>query len=185
MYGIGEKATDSYGRRCLMARRLIERGVRFVQLFINGQIWDNHANIARDLPQACERTDKPVAGLLADLRQRGLLDQTLVLWTGEFGRLPIAQLDSNKSFDTAGRDHNKNAFTLWMAGGGLKPGLTYGSTDEVGFAAAEDKVSVTDWHATVLHLLGLDFKKLSFNRNGLEERLTGVFEARVVKDIIA
>ncbi len=185
LYGIGEKATDSYGRRCLMARRLVERGVRFVQLFINGQIWDNHAHIARELPQACERTDKPVAGLLADLRQRGLLDQTLVLWTGEFGRLPIAQLDNNKSLDTAGRDHNKNAFTLWMAGGGLKPGLTYGSTDEVGFAAVEDKVSVTDWHATVLHLLGLDFKKLSFNRNGLDERLTGVFEAKVVKDIIA
>ena len=156
-----------------------------MQLFINGQIWDNHSNIATELPQACKRTDKPVAALLADLRQRGLLDQTLILWNGEFGRLPIAQLDNNRSLATAGRDHNKNAFCVWMAGAGLKPGLTYGSTDEVGFAAVEHKVSVTDWHATVLHLLGLDFEKLSFNRNGLEERLTGVFKARVVREIIA
>ncbi len=185
LYGIGEKSTDSYGRRCLMARRLVERGVRYVQLFINGQIWDHHKDIAANLPEACRRTDKPVAGLLADLRQRGLLEETLVLWGGEFGRLPIAQLDSNNEFTHAGRDHNKNAFTLWMAGGGVKAGITYGETDEIGFAAAENKVSVTDWHATVLHLLGLDFERLSFNRNGLNERLTGVFEARVVKEVLA
>jgi Protein of unknown function (DUF1501) len=184
-YGIGEKTTDSYGRRCLMARRLVERGVRFVQLFINGQIWDNHKAIAKELPDACRRTDKPIAGLLQDLKQRGLLGETLVLWGGEFGRLPIAQLDSNNSFDAAGRDHNKNAFTLWMAGGGVKSGVAFGETDEIGFASVENKVSVTDWHATVLHLLGLDHKKLSFNRNGLQDRLTGVFEARVVKEILA
>ena len=185
MYGIGDKSTDSYGRRCLMARRLVERGVRFVQLFINGQIWDNHKDIAKSLPGACRRTDKPVAGLLQDLIQRGLLGETLVLWGGEFGRLPIAQLDTNNSFDAAGRDHNKNAFTLWMAGAGVKSGIAYGETDEIGFAAAENKVSVTDWHATVLHLLGLDHKRLSFNRSGLEDRLTGVFEARIVEEILA
>jgi hypothetical protein len=108
-----------------------------------------------------------------------------VLWNGEFGRLPIAQLDGNNEFTHAGRDHNKNAFTLWMAGGGVKAGTAYGETDEISFAAAENKVSVTDWHATVLHLLGLDYDRLTFNRHGLNERLTGVFEARVVKEILA
>jgi Protein of unknown function (DUF1501) len=185
MYGIGETATDSYGRRCLMARRLVERGVRYVQLFMEGQIWDHHSSIVAGLPMACLRTDKPVAALLTDLQRRGLLDDTLVLWNGEFGRLPIAQLDSNKGLTNAGRDHNKNAFTLWMAGGGVKGGLAYGVTDEFGFSAVDDKVSVTDWHATVLHLLGLDYKQLSFNRNGLEERLTGVFDARIVHEILA
>lgn len=185
MYGIGEKVTDSYGRRCLMARRLVERGVRYVQLFIHANLWDSHKAIAKEHPEACQQTDKPIAGLLQDLQQRGLLGETLVLWGGEFGRLPIAQLDSNNEFTNAGRDHNKNAFTLWMAGGGVKSGFAYGETDEVGFAAAENKVSVTDWHATVLHLLGLDHQRLSYNRNGLEDRLTGVFEARIVKEILA
>jgi len=185
MYGVGDKATDSYGRRCLMARRLIERGVRFVQLFIEYQFWDNHASIATSLKDACDRTDKPVAGLLQDLRQRGLLDDTLVLWCGEFGRLPLAQLDKKKNAANGGRDHNKNAFTLWMAGGGVKAGTVHGATDDLGFAAVENKVSVPDFHATVLHLLGMDHKKLSINNHGLEERLTGVFEARVVKEILS
>lgn len=185
MYGIGEKPTDSYGRRCLMARRLVERGVRFVHVFIGGQTWDNHSSITTSLKAACEETDKPVAGLLQDLHQRGLLEDTLVFWCGEFGRLPLAQLDSSKSTANSGRDHNKNAFTLWMAGGGVKAGTVHGATDELGFAATENKVSVPDLHATILHLLGLDHKKLAVNNHGLEERLTGVFEARVINEILS
>ncbi len=185
MYGIGQEATDSYGRRCLMARRLVERGVRFVQLYINAQIWDNHAKIASELKGACERTDKPAAGLLKDLRQRGMLDDVLVLWGGEMGRLPIAQLVGKSDASQAGRDHNKLAMCAWMAGGGIKPGITYGATDELGFAAVEDRVSVADWHATVLHLLGLDFHKLSYRRNGFDEKLTGVDEAHVVEGLLA
>jgi hypothetical protein len=184
MYGVGEKATDSYGRRCLMARRLVERGVRFVQLYIDGQIWDNHTKIKTALTGACERTDKPIAGLLTDLKRRGLLDSTLVLWGGEFGRLPIAQL-ANGSEMNAGRDHNKRAMCAWMAGGGVKSGLTYGATDELGFAAVDKRISVSDWHATVLHLLGMDHERLYFDRNGLKEKLTGVESCRVVKGILA
>ncbi len=184
-YGIGVEPTDSYGRRCLMARRMVERGVRFVQIFIDGQIWDNHTKIASELRSACERTDRPVAALLKDLKQRGLLDKTLVLWGGEMGRLPIAQLKGDKSEATAGRDHNKRAMCGWMAGGGVKAGLTYGATDDLGFAAVENIVSISEWHATVLHLLGLDHEKLVFNRNGLNEKLTGVDEVHIVDDILA
>ncbi len=185
MYGIGTEPTDSYGRRCLYARRLVERGVRFVQLFIEFQIWDNHTELAKGLKSACDKTDMPIAGLLRDLKQRGLLDSTLVVWGGEFGRLPIAQLPSDKDEKKAGRDHNKNAMVTWMAGGGVKGGTTYGSTDELGFAAAEKKVSVPDWHATILHQLGMHHEHLSTRRNGLKERLTGVNEARVVREILA
>jgi hypothetical protein len=185
LYGIGEPTTDSYGRRCLMARRLVERGVRFVQLFIERQIWDNHAAIGRTLRGASEKTDKPIAGLLQDLRQRGLMDDTLVLWCGEFGRLPIAQLRGSGEEKDAGRDHNKNAFSLWMAGAGVKRGFTYGATDELGFAAVENRVSVCDWHATVLHLLGMDVEKLTYDVHGLKERLTGVFDYKIVKDILS
>lgn len=184
-YGIGKEPTDSYGRRCLMARRLVERGVRFVQLFIDGQIWDNHSKIASELRTACERTDQPIAALLKDLKQRGLLDQTLVLWGGEMGRLPIAQLRGGESEANAGRDHNKRAMCGWMAGGGVKAGLTYGTTDDLGFAAVENPVSISQWHATVLHLLGLDHEKLVFNRNGLDEKLTGVDEVHIVEDLLA
>ena len=185
LYGINDKATESYGRRCLIARRLIERGVRFVQLFINAQIWDNHENIGTTLPSACERTDKPVAGLLEDLQQRGLLDETLVVWGGEIGRLPIAQLSGDKDPKKSGRDHNKNAIVTWLAGGPVKRGFVMGETDELGFAAVEDRVSVTDWHATLLYLLGLHHKELFYERNGLQERLTGVSSARVINEIIA
>ncbi len=185
MYGIGDKTTDSYGRRCLFARRLVERGVRFVQLFINSQIWDNHTNLASAMKQACDRTDKPIAGLLRDLKQRGLLDNTLVVWGGEMGRLPIAQLPGDKDVRKAGRDHNKNAMCTWLAGGGIKGGTIHGSTDELGFAAVENKVSIQDWHATILHLLGLHHEELFFLRNGLEEKLTGTFPTRVVKEILA
>jgi hypothetical protein len=185
LYGVGREPTDSYGRRCLIARRLVERGVRFVQLYINGQIWDNHTSLASSLKSACDRTDLPTAGLLQDLKRRGLLESTLVVWGGEFGRLPIAQLPPDKNEAHAGRDHNKNAFCGWMAGAGIKGGTIHGATDELGFAAVENKVSVPDWHATILHLLGLHHDELFVEYNGLKEKLTSVFEARVVKEILA
>jgi hypothetical protein len=185
MYGIGREPTDSYGRRCLIARRLVERGVRFVQLYINAQIWDNHTALATDLKTACDRTDRPIAALLRDLKQRGLFDSTLVVWGGEFGRLPLAQLPADKDERKAGRDHNKNAFCTWMAGAGIKGGTTYGATDELGLAAVEDRVSVPDWHATILHLLGLRHDQLFYEQLGLKEKLTGVNEAHVVGGILA
>jgi hypothetical protein len=185
MYGVGREPTDSYARRCLIARRLVERGVRFVQLYINGQIWDNHTSLASGMKSACERTDQPIAALLQDLKRRGLLDSTLVVWGGEFGRLPIAQLSADGKEANAGRDHNKNAFSTWMAGAGVKRGTTYGATDEIGLAAAENKVSVPDWHATILHLLGLRHEQLFVELNGLKEKLTGVNEARVVTEVLA
>ncbi len=185
MYGVGRQPTDSYARRCLIARRLVERGVRFVQLYINGQIWDNHTGLAKGLKDACARTDQPIAALLRDLKQRGLLDSTLVAWGGEFGRLPIAQLPPDKDERKAGRDHNKNAFCAWLAGAGIRGGTTHGSTDELGMAAVEKKVSVPDWHATILHLLGLHHEQLFVEQHGLKERLTGVQLARVVKEVLA
>lgn len=185
MYGIDQPITESYGRRCLIARRLVERGVPFVQLFINSQIWDNHNHISTALMDACNRTDKPVAALLTDLRQRGLLDETLVLWGGEMGRLPISQLPGDKDASKAGRDHNKNAICTWMAGGGVKGGFVLGSTDELGFTAVENRVSVEDWHATILHLLGLHHESLFIERNGLNERLTGVTHPRIVSEVLA
>ncbi|HEY0980989.1 DUF1501 domain-containing protein [Schlesneria sp.] len=184
-YGIGDKITDSYGRRCLIARRLVERGVRFVQLYIDSQIWDTHDHLQTELQKACDRTDKPVAALLNDLKARGLFDSVLVLWGGEFGRLPIAQLRGGDESVTSGRDHNKNAFTCWMAGAGIKAGTVHGSTDEIGLMAVEDRVSVSDWHATILHLLGLHYSDLYYERNGLKEKLTGVDQARVIKEILA
>ena len=180
-YGLNDPVTASYGKRCLMARRLIERGVRFVQLYIESQIWDTHGNLSTDLPAACAKTDKPVAALVKDLKQRGLLDSTLVVWGGEFGRLPISQ----GAMKTAGRDHGPNGFTVWMAGGGLKRGVVHGATDDIGFKAAENKVSVHDFHATILHLLGMNNRELFLNRNGLQERLTDQYPARVVSEIIA
>ena len=185
LYGIGQEPTDSYGRRCLYARRLVERGVRFVQLFIDNQIWDNHTDLAGGLKGACERTDRPIAALLKDLKQRGLLDSTLVIWGGEFGRLPIAQLPGDKDASNAGRDHNKNAMVTWMAGGGVRGGISHGSTDDLGLAVANEPVSVEDWHATILHLLGLHHQKLAYPRNGLDERITGVSQPRVVDEILA
>ncbi len=184
MYGIGKNTTDSYGRRCLYARRLVERGVRYVQLYINFQIWDNHTGLTTGCKGACDRTDRPIAGLIRDLKQRGLLDSTLVVWGGEFGRLPIAQLPANKDTANAGRDHNKNAMITWMAGGGVKSGVSIGATDELGFAAVEDRISVADWHATILHQLGLNYEHLYFERNGLKDRLTSVEEAHLIKSIL-
>ncbi len=184
-YGVGGKGTDSYGRRCLIARRLVERGVRFVQLFINFQIWDNHSNIGSSLPGACQKTDQPIAALLEDLDQRGLLDSTLVVWGGEFGRLPIAQLPGDKNVLKAGRDHNQNAMVTWLAGAGIKRGHVHGATDEIGLKAADQKVTVHDWHATILDQLGMHHEELYYARNGLKERLTSVFPAKVIDGIVA
>ncbi len=185
LYGIGNKDTDSFGKRCLLARRLVERGVRFIQLYPRGQMWDNHGNITSSLPAACAHTDQPVAGLLRDLRQRGLLEDTLVVWGGEFGRLPMAQGVKDGNFEKAGRDHGPYGFTTWMAGGGVKKGTIYGSTDDFGFAAVENRVSIQDWHATILHLLGMDHERLFFEKNGLEEKLTHTYPTRVVREVIA
>lgn len=180
-YGLNEPATASYGKRCLMARRLVERGVRFVQLYIESQIFDSHGDIKGSLDYACGKTDKPVAALLKDLKQRGLLDTTLVVWGGEFGRLPMSQGMSSK----AGRDHGPNGFSVWMAGGGVKGGTVYGATDDIGFKSVENRVSVHDFHATILHQLGLNHRDLVFERHGLKERLTDQFPARVVREILS
>lgn len=181
-YGLNDTLTHSYGKRCLMARRLVERGVRFVQLYIESQIWDSHSNLVKGLRYACGKTDKPVAALLADLKQRGLLDSTLVIWGGEFGRLPLSQ--KNVNAESAGRDHGPPGFSVWLAGGGAKGGTIYGATDEFGHAAQENRTSVHDFHATILHLLGMNFRDLVFERHGLQERLTDQFPARVVEEII-
>jgi hypothetical protein len=183
-YGVGQPVTDSYSRRCLMARRLVERGVRFVQLYINGQIWDTHNDLEGGMRRASERTDKPVAALIKDLKSRGMLNDTLLVWGGEFGRLPISQVRDGTG-KPPGRDHNPKAFTVWMAGGGFKPGVAYGATDEIGHAAAENPVSVADWHATLLHQLGLDYKQLVFEQDGLKERLTSQYECRVIEEVLA
>src|SRR5262249_48789720 len=143
MYGLNEEVTASYGQRCLMARRLVERGVRMVQIYIQGNSWDHHGDIQKNLTESCGATDKPIGALLTDLKQRGLLDQTLVIWGGEFGRLPIAQ-GGSKSF---GRDHGPAGFSVWMSGGGTKGGTVYGATDEFGYKAAVNPVSVQDFHA--------------------------------------
>jgi hypothetical protein len=184
-YGVGKEPTDSYARRCLMARRLVERGVRYVQLFINAQIWDNHNRLEAGLRGAAARTDQPVAALLDDLKDRGLLDSTLVVWGGEFGRLPIAQFTPTSDISQAGRDHGPRGFSLWMAGGGVKGGIAYGNTDEIGYAAAENPVSIADWHATILYLLGLHHEELFFERNGFRDKLTATFPTRVVNEILA
>jgi len=182
LYGIGLPHTDSFGKRCLLARRLVERGVRYVQIFLEEQPWDSHVDLASNHRAACQRTDQPVAGLLQDLKRSGLLDSTLVIWGGEFGRTPTSQR-SGKIF--TGRDHNMQAFTSWMAGGGVKAGCVYGKTDDFGHQVVENPVSVHDYHATILNLLGLDHQKLFFKRSGLEERLTGVTPPRVIHDLIS
>jgi hypothetical protein len=183
LYGIDEEITRDYGTRCLIARRLVERGVRFVQVINNGQSWDHHGGIWKELPNVCVRQDKPVAALLKDLKSRGLLDSTLVHWGGEMGRLPVLQNDLGK--DKMGRDHNTYGFTQWLAGGGVKGGLSFGETDEWSHHAVKDIVNHYDYHATVLHLFGIDHKKLSFKRNGQELTLVDNQPARVVKEILA
>lgn len=178
LYGLDRPETAVYGRELLMARRLVERGVRFVQVMMSGQPWDTHTNNATNLRSLCKSTDLPVSGLLTDLRQRGLLDDTLVIWTGEFGRTPFAE-------GKDGRDHHKRAFSLWIAGGGVKGGVTVGATDPFGYKAVQDVVTVADLHATVLHLLGIDFNRLTFRHETRDEKLTDVHPARVVKEVVA
>ncbi|HTE19696.1 MAG TPA: DUF1501 domain-containing protein [Armatimonadota bacterium] len=177
LYGLGEAETATYGRQCLMARRLVERGVRFVQVMMAGQPWDTHSNNSGQLRSLCKSTDLPVAGLLTDLRQRGLLDDTLVVWTGEFGRTPFAE-------GKDGRDHHKRGFSLWVAGGGIKGGVTVGATDDFGYRSVTDVVTVADLHATLLHQLGLDFQRLTFHHDTRDERLTDVHQAQIVRQIV-
>lgn len=169
LYGLHDKETEEYGRRCLIARRMVERGVRFVQLFTKNQYWDHHGSIVTALPAACRKTDRGAAALVRDLKQRGLLDTTIVHWGGEMGRLPVIQNDAGRA--KVGRDHNTYGFTMWVAGGGFRRGGTYGATDEFGHHAVEDIVNHYDYHATLLHLFGLDARQLIFKRNGREESL--------------
>jgi hypothetical protein len=183
LYGVGLDACDHFARQCLLARRLVERGVRFVQIYSGGmenqRSWDGHEDIAGNHAQFAAETDQPVAGLLTDLEQRGLLDETLVIWCGEFGRLPIAQKSAKP-----GRDHNPHCFTAWLAGGGIRGGTSYGESDEVGYKAAVDRVHMNDLHATILHGLGIDHERLVYRHSGRDFRLTDV-GGRVIRRIIA
>jgi hypothetical protein len=176
LYGLDNPITEDFGRQCLMARRFSEKGVRFVQVSHTYK-WDQHQNLKKDHTQNAAEVDKPIAGLLKDLKARGLLNDTLVLWAGEFGRTPTAE-------GSDGRDHNPEAFTVWMAGGGVKPGLSYGATDDYGYYSVENKVHFHDLHATILHLLGMDHLKLTYRYAGRDFRLTDV-HGNVVKDILA
>jgi hypothetical protein len=182
LYGLDEAVTREYGTRCLIARRLVERGVRFVQLFVAGQIWDNHESIQKGLVSCCQKTDKPAAALVKDLKARGLLDSTLVHWGGEIGRLPVTE--NHGAPEKAGRDHNGQGFSTWLAGGGIKGGMTYGATDEFGHRSVTDKVSPQDYHATLLHLFGQDHTKLVYQNNGQEQRLTDNKPCRIVREIL-
>ncbi len=181
LYGIGEKPTDQFGRQCLLARRFAEAGVRFVQVSLRG--WDHHGKIADGLKKECAISDKPVAGLLADLKVRGLFDDTLVVWGGEFGRTPHTQ-QNNGASEAPGREHNHHGFTMWMAGGGVKGGITHGVTDDFGYYGVEGQVHINDLHATMLHLMGLDHERLTFKHHGRPFRLTDV-AGNVVQEILA
>jgi hypothetical protein len=181
LYGIGGKDTDTFGRQCLLARRFAEAGVRFIQVSLGG--WDHHGNIAGGIPAKCVQADKPVAALLTDLKSRGLLEDTLVFWGGEFGRTPHSQQNGGPK-EAPGREHNPHGFTVWLAGGGVKGGITHGSTDDFGYHAVDGKVHVHDLHATMLHLLGMDHERLTFRHRGRDFRLTDV-AGNVVREIIA
>lgn len=176
MYG-AEPGAPSFANNCLLARRLVERGVRYVQLF--HEAWDQHGDLRKGLKKNCEDTDRACAALIKDLKARGLLDDTIVIWGGEFGRTPMVQ-----GYGNDGRDHHPNAFTMWMAGGGFKPGITWGASDELGFNVVEGRVHVRDLHATILNQLGFDHARFTHRFQGLDARLTGVEEARVVKEIL-
>ena len=184
LYGLDQPHCAHIASQCMMARRMVERGVRFVQIYSGGmenqQSWDCHADLVGNHTGFARETDQPVAALLADLEQRGLLNDTLVVWGGEFGRLPVSQKGGKP-----GRDHNPHAFTVWLAGGGVKGGFHYGETDEIGHKAVVNRVGVHDLHATLLHALGLDHEKLTFKFQGLDQRLTGVEKSRVVQEVFA
>jgi hypothetical protein len=188
LYGLDREATKPFGRNCLLARRLIENGVRFVQVFSGGAFgsprinWDGHEDVKANHTQEAALIDLPVAGLLKDLRQRGLLGDTLILFTTEFGRTPFTQSAPDKV--GTGRDHNQYGFSVWLAGAGLKHGMAYGATDEVGWKAVENRVTWPDFHATVLHLLGIDHTRLTYYHNGIQRRLTNV-HGEVVHGVLA
>jgi hypothetical protein len=182
LYGLDDPATRDYGTRCLIARRMVERGVRFVQVFTSNQLWDHHGSIIRGLPAACKKVDKPGAALVQDLKSRGLLDSTVVHWGGEMGRLPVIQNDAGR--DKVGRDHNTYGFSMWLAGGGFKRGHVHGATDEFGHHAVEGQVSHSDYHATLLHLFGLDHEHLTYRRNNREQSLTDGQLCRVVTELL-
>ncbi len=176
LYGLDDPVTEEFGRRCLLARRLVESGVRFVHVVRFD--WDHHAGLRKNLTKSCAETDRPVTGLVQDLKSRGLLDSTLVIWTGEFGRLPVAE-------GADGRDHNPHGYSYWMAGGGVKAGTVHGATDDFGYKTVENPVRTADLHATLMHQLGLHHDKLVFEFEGREETLTGVEPARVITDLLA
>jgi hypothetical protein len=185
LYGIGNESTKGFGRNCLMARRLLERGVRFVQIINGGAFgsprinWDGHENLKENHDAQAATLDRPMAGLIQDLKQRGMFEDTLLVWSTEFGRSP-----STQGINSTGRDHHPTAFTCFLAGAGVKKGYRHGTTDDVGYFVAEDKVTIPDFHATILHLLGLDHEKLTFYHNGINRRLTNV-EGDVVKAILS
>jgi hypothetical protein len=186
LYGIDKPATQEFGTRCLIARRMVERGVRFVSIFTGNQTWDHHSSILTGLPTACMQVDQPAAALVLDLKQRGLLDSTIVHWGGEMGRLPVIQNRAGaKGRATVGRDHNTYGFSMWVAGGGFKAGYAHGATDEFGHQAAVDVVNHFDYHATLLHLFGLDPKQLTFKRNGTNLGLVENPAAKVVTELLA
>jgi hypothetical protein len=180
LYGESARRPGSYAANCLLARRLAERGVRFIQLYHRG--WDQHGDMPRDLPLQCGDIDQASAALLTDLKQRGMLEDTLVIWGGEFGRTVYAQGKLN--MERYGRDHHPRCFSMWMAGGGIKPGLTYGTTDDYGFNVVEDPISVYDLHATMLHCLGINHEHLTYKYQGRDYRLTDV-HGRVVHGLLA
>jgi hypothetical protein len=184
LYGLDDPVTEIFGKQCLMARRLVEQGVRMVQVYhtqtskrSSCQLWDQHSNLAVELPNNCAATDKPIAGLIKDLKSRGLLNDTLVVWGGEFGRTPTAEGGN-------GREHHPFGFTMWLAGGGIRGGMTFGATDDFGWYAVKDKIHVHDLHATILHLMGLDHEKLTYRYGGRDYRLTDV-HGEVVREILA
>jgi hypothetical protein len=181
LYGVEDKVTADFGRNCLTARRLLERGVRFVQIWSGtggaSKNWDNHTDIHNELPAIAAQVDRPIAGMLKDLKERGLLSDTLVIWTTEFGRMPFTQ-------GATGRDHNGGTFVTWLAGAGVKGGTAHGSSDEFSYQAAEGRTYCYDLHATMLHLLGIDHEKLTFRHNGIDRRLTDV-HGSVIKEVLA
>jgi hypothetical protein len=181
LYGLDNAKTEKFGRRCLLARRLIERGVRFVQVYSGGghleDTWDAHTDVNKNHEVHCGETDRPIHALLTDLKKRGLLDDTLVVWAGEFGRTPTGQ-------NGKGRDHSPRGFSTWMAGGGIKGGQVVGKTDDFGYAAVEDKVHVHDLHATILHLMGMDHTKLTYFHGGRNMRLTDV-SGKVIEQVVS
>ena len=183
LYGLDNDVTGTYGLQCLLARRLVERGVRIVQIFMSGQPWDTHTENASGMRKCCAQTDLPIGGLMTDLKRRGLLDSTLIWWGGEFGRTPAAD-NRNTSPGTEGRDHHPYGFSVWLAGGGIKGGQSYGATDDFGYRAIENRTKVSDLHATILHQMGLDHEALTYRHNARDERLTDVYDASVIDPLV-